>query len=221
MGRTLATSTSALLALSLAIAVPTAAQAQEITATGKGIVGGTLLGAEVVTLTEAAIGVEPAWAYAVGGLGGGALGGVGGYFLEQSDSTGRPSMYLLAAGMTLVIPTTVAVLSATAYEPPVTFTEDRPEADATAAAAELRPPRGRPVARRAQLRPRTGTASYRQMLPSRRPAPAVVGYDDQRGMLSLSVPALQVGDTYTPTELAVFGVRQRTEFRLPVLSVVF
>jgi len=53
------------------------AHAEEVSTTGKGIVGGSLLGAEVVLATEAAFKVQPAWAYVVGGVGGAAAGGVG------------------------------------------------------------------------------------------------------------------------------------------------
>jgi hypothetical protein len=45
----------------------------EASSTGKGIVGGALLGAEAVMLTEAAIGVKPRWAYLVGGGAGAVL----------------------------------------------------------------------------------------------------------------------------------------------------
>ena len=96
--------------------------------TGKGVVGGALLGAEVVMVTEAAFKVKPAWAYIVGGVAGAAGGGVGGYFLEQNGDARGP-MLLLAGGMAFAIPTTVAVLSATNYEPPSTYLQDQPPVD--------------------------------------------------------------------------------------------
>src|SRR5436190_13241911 len=82
---------------------------------GKGIIGGALLGAESVMLVEAAADTKPAWAYAVGGGLGAIGGGVGGYFAQQGDP--KISLYLLVGGMALALPTTVAVLSAAAYEP--------------------------------------------------------------------------------------------------------
>nr|PZN28140.1 MAG: hypothetical protein DIU78_03395 [Pseudomonadota bacterium] len=85
--------------------------------TGKGIAGGALLGAELVLALEAAFDVEPTWAYVVGGLVGAGGGAVGGYFVEQ-EADSRVPMFMLAGGMALAIPTIVAVLSATAYEPP-------------------------------------------------------------------------------------------------------
>ncbi|HMA91868.1 MAG TPA: hypothetical protein VKP30_04235 [Polyangiaceae bacterium] len=99
------------------------AQSVEPSSTGKGIVGGTLLGAELVLLTEAAIDVSPEWLYYVGGAAGAVGGGVAGYFLEDK-LTSKSNMLLLAGGMLLVIPTTVAVLSATAYEQPAEYTQD-------------------------------------------------------------------------------------------------
>src|SRR5215468_9590509 len=74
-----------------------------VTATGKGMVGGGLLGAEVVCITMGAIGVQRAWPYFVFG-GVGAVGGViGGFFVEKA-AVAEPSLYMLAGGLGLVIP---------------------------------------------------------------------------------------------------------------------
>ena len=116
------------LTLAILTLAPFSAHAEDVSTTGKGIVGGGLLGAEVVLATEAAFKVQPGWAYLVGGVGGAAAGSVGGYFIEQ-DASPKTTMLMLAGGMALVIPTTVAVLSATAYEPPASYTQDRPPAD--------------------------------------------------------------------------------------------
>jgi hypothetical protein len=107
----------------------------EASPTGKGITGGVLLGGEVVLLVEAALDLQPAWAYLLGGVAGGVGGGIGGYYLEKTGDP-RANMLLLAGGMALIIPTTVAVLNATAYEPPKEYLEDKgPEG------AEPPPPR--------------------------------------------------------------------------------
>ena len=104
-----------------------AAQAQaaepDVSNTGKGIAGGALLGAEVVTATEAFIGVKPNWWYAVGAGAGASAGGVGGYFLESRLSE-KTTMIGLTAGMLLVIPTTVLVLKAAAEKLPPPPDED-------------------------------------------------------------------------------------------------
>src|SRR6478609_5290732 len=118
------------------------AHAEEVSTTGKGIVGGSLLGAEVVLATEAAFKVQPAWAYVVGGVGGAAAGGIGGYFIEQ-DANPKTTMVMLAGGMALVIPTTVFVLSATAYQPPANYTQDRASGDEPV--AEPPQPNGAPT----------------------------------------------------------------------------
>src|SRR6187399_354006 len=113
----------------------------EASATGKGIVGGALLGAEAVILVEAAVGVKPYWAYAVGGGAGAIAGGVGGFFMEDNFSA-KTNMFLLSAGMILAIPTTIAMLSATQYEPPANYVQDQapsdePVADPPGAGASL------------------------------------------------------------------------------------
>ncbi len=104
-----------------------AGAAGPVTPTGKGIVGGALLGGEVVTIPMGAAGLNKGWPYFVfGGLGmvGGA---VGGYFVEKATAvdgtTGKggpaePALYMLAGGMALVIPALVLSLNATAYRPP-------------------------------------------------------------------------------------------------------
>lgn len=205
-----------------ALLVPAQACAQDSDAspTGKGITGGALLGAEAVMLTEAALDVKSGWAYAIGGLAGAVGGGVGGYFVE--DSSTKVSFYMLAGGMALIIPTTVAVLATTAYEPPADYTEDRgpvdePVADPPQPAAANEPKKthgARTAAHKGTLRRDRSAART-----SLRQPPALV--DVGEGLVSLSVPAVEVRNVYSPEEMAKFGVAQATEYRLPVLNVVF
>lgn len=89
----------------------------------KGAVGGGLVGAEVVVLTEAALGVKPAWAYLVGGVAGAGGGAVGGYYLADG-SNNKPMSFLLAGGIALAIPAVIAALTATHFEPPDTYRQD-------------------------------------------------------------------------------------------------
>jgi hypothetical protein len=110
-------------AVGLAAAADCRAQSAEATPNGKGIVGGALVGAEVVLLTEAAMGVKPVWAYLVGGLVGAGGGGVAGYFLERNSSA-EPPTFLLAGGIALVVPAMIGVLTATQYEPPENYNKD-------------------------------------------------------------------------------------------------
>lgn len=187
------------------------AHAQEASPTGKGVAGGALLGAELVTAVEAAFRVQNTWAYIGGGVAGGVAGGVGGYFVER-DSSARYPMLMLAGGLTLAIPTTVAILSATAYEPPSTFVQDQPPADEPVAdppqAAPKPPPpaptgaaKGRPVAQKKAL-----------------PPPALIGVEPER--LSLSVPPVEIREVFSRAEVAM-GAPQATEVRIPVLNVLF
>ena len=171
-------------------------------------------------LTEAAASVKPAWAYGVGGGIGAVAGGVGGFFAENSGDA-KLSMYLLVGGMALAIPTTVAVLSASAYEP-TNYQEDRPPADEPV--AEPAQPTGAPSAPAPTPPPGAGPTSravdHHAVIASA-PAlpPALVGIG--AGALTLSLPAVEVGHVYTRTEVATLGVKQQTQVEVPVLNVVF
>src|SRR5262245_22438173 len=63
-----------------------AAEPSAVSATGKGIVGGALLGGEVVMITMAAVGVEKGWPYFVFGGLGAVGGGIGGFFIEDATA---------------------------------------------------------------------------------------------------------------------------------------
>jgi hypothetical protein len=173
------------------------------------VAGGALLGGELVMAVEAAFKVQSTWAYIGGGVAGGIAGGVGGYFIER-DNSARYPMLMLAAGLTFAIPTTVAVLSATAYEPPATYVQDQAPADEPVAdPPQATPPppvksgatRSRPVAKRIPSAP-----------------PALIGVEPDR--LSLSVPSVEVRDVFSHAEVAM-GAPKATEVRIPVLNVLF
>jgi len=96
----------------------------------KGVAGGVLVGSEAVIVTEAALGVQSGWLYLLGGVVGGAGGGWAGYHIGGSSSP-KPPSFLLAGGIALVIPTLIAVVSATQYTPPDSYKPERtPEEDA-------------------------------------------------------------------------------------------
>jgi len=96
----------------------------------KGIAGGALVGSEVVMLTEAAIGLQSGWLYAVGGVVGAGGGGVAGYYIGGSVSP-KPPSFLLAGGIALVIPTLIGIATATSFEPPENYRPERsPDEDA-------------------------------------------------------------------------------------------
>ena len=204
---------------------------EESHSTGKAMVGCGLLGAEAVLLVEAAVGVQDPWWYVGGGIVGAGGGVVGGYFLEQEGVSPRTSMLLLAGGLTLAIPTTVAVLSATAYEPPADYLEDKPPADEPVAdppqptTPSTEPAAPAPSGGAGRTKSTTASAPKRHRVrtavlpPLRLTPPAIV--DLSPDMLALRVPALEIRGTYTEKEIAMFGVRQTPEFRVPVLNVVF
>jgi len=183
---------------------------------GKGIVGGALLGAEAVILTEAAIGVKPRWAYLVGGGAGAIAGGVGGYFMEQNFSA-KTNMFLLSAGMVLAIPTAIAMLAATQYEPPANYVQDQAPSDEPVAD----PPQGATREKSKQERHQVVFRSTSPVAPSLyyQLPPALVGLNE--GAFNLSVPALALQQIYTPEQMAEFGVEQETELSMPVFNWVF
>jgi hypothetical protein len=216
----------------------------EVSTTGKGTIGGALLGAEVVLLTEAAFKTQPTWAYLVGGVAGGIGGGIGGHFIEKSAAP-RTTMFILAGGMALAIPTAVAVLSATAYEPPANYTQDKPPVDEPVAeppqptigpSPSVAPPPNSPAGTIAPATPAppvtapsapTPTSSLRKSRSHRAlpdldyhlSPPALIGISDQA--LTFGIPAVELSYVYSRTELAMYGVTQATEVRVPVLNVLF
>jgi len=240
---------TSLLALVGATLTPLCAHATgeaEVSPTGKGIVGGALLGGEIVMSVEAAFQVQPAWAYIVGGVAGAAGGGVGGYFVEQQSSA-RVPMLMLAGGVAFAIPTVVAVLAATAYKPPAAYLQDLPPSDEplaeppaptdTSPAPVMAPPSSTTPA----PAPTPGTTSAppadatppapapaptghravrsRQRLSLKLPPPALLGFQDAR--LALGVPNIEVREAYTRTERVMFNAPDVTEIRIPVLDVTF
>lgn len=225
-----------LAALAGATLTPLAAHAtgvEEASPTGKGIVGGALLGAELVMAGEAAFKVKPTWAYIVGGVAGGAAGGVGGYFVEDQGDARAP-MLMLAGGLAFAIPTVVAVLSATAYEPPANYVQDQAPADEPLAEppapTETMPPPAAAPAPAPDAAPPADAApapapSTRRYLPSTRrlslklPPPALIGFTDAR--LALGVPNVAVFHAYSRTERIMFNAPDVAEVRIPVLDVAF
>jgi hypothetical protein len=144
---------------------------------------------------------------------------VGGYFLEENLSA-KTNMFLLSAGMVLAIPTTIAVLVATQYEPPANYVQDQGPTDEPVAnpptpegaSSEPRGPQPR-IARRSRQQ-LSGTPLELYSLP-----PALVGL--HQGQVQLSLPAVALLDTYSRKQMAEFGVSQRTELRMPVFNLVF
>ncbi len=205
------------------------ARAEETKATGKGIVGGALLGGEAVTALEAAFGVQNGWAYLIGGALGAAAGGVGGYALEQ-EANPRVSLYMLAGGMALVVPTTIAVLSATQYRPPPEYQEDQAPRGTQPSSTVPRPndPSTLPGASSSSSgAPATTTARSPErrrvgaLALGPRPAPPSSVVDLSPSGVRLGVPAIELRPVFSTQELRQYGMAQRDEVRVPVFRATF
>lgn len=272
-----------LLPLVAPLLVTTVAKAQSADppVTGKGLVGGALLGGEVVLLTEAAIKVKPAWAYYVGAGVGIIGGGIGGHYLESSLSS-KEGMYMLSAGILLVIPATVAALNAASYDTPLEYTQDTPPSDQPSddalssegaaqsslgsdmptmpavnsqnapppvpgptpnpppAAPATPPPAAAPPAPSPASAPPANTNPTSSPTPAQpqgsrlqhgsrsvahwRAAPVILPpalLDISGKELAVTVPAVEIRDTYTRREVAMYGVKQQTEVRVPLFQMIF
>jgi hypothetical protein len=220
-------------AATLTTHVPTA-HADEVSPTGKGIVGGALLGAEIVMMPMAIFDVRSPWAYVIGGGLGAVGGGVGGYFIESASfsSDGRVPVYMLAGGMALIIPTIVLTLNATRYRPSEGATEDSaptngPPADPGKAGGSVvvgAPPAGggstTPTPAPAPTTPPGGGGA-----PS---APqslidvwAPQGAPSESKSVRVGVPIPDVRSAYSMAEQKKLGVPAQTELRMPLLKVTF
>ena len=192
--------------------------AEEVPATGKGIVGGALLGGEVVMLVEAALGVKSGWVYVLSGVLGAGAGGFGGSIIEK-EADPKVSVYMLAGGMALIIPTTVAVLQATSYSPPEDYTEDKPAAPFPA----VEPPRPAPGGpmQNSPTAPGPGPISlhYHWREGKLRIPSGLVDVDE--GAFKVAVPAVELRPVYRPDELQKYGLEQKHELRVPVFSATF
>jgi hypothetical protein len=212
---------------------PREAHAQEaVSATGKGIVGGALLGGEIVMITMAAIGVEKGWPYFVFGGLGAVGGGIGGFFIEDATGADTPeiSLYMLAGGMALVIPTLVATLNATAYRPPESDTKEptnQPAAEPPAPAGKasvtvsskaLIPVAPKPTARAWRTAPLAAVFAPVAPVVPHIPLSLVDVYDKK---LALGMPAVELRPVYSRREVAIYGVEQREEVRVPVFKAQF
>jgi MFS family permease len=198
-----------------------AAQADEVSPTGKGIVGGALLGGEVVTITESLARVHPGWAYALGGGLGAVGGGIGGFFVEQNSSDGKAPVYLLAGGMALIIPALVLSLNATRYQPSESATEDKPPPGLAPANPGV--PGGSAV-----MGPDPAPAATPPPPPPASPGPPLslldVNVPSRRGGRSgfrLGVPLPEVRQMYSTLEQKTYGLPQRSEVRMPVFNLTF
>ncbi len=208
------------------------ARADNVSPNGKGIAGGGLMGAEVVTMVEALFGVRAGWAYVLGGLVGAGGGAAGGYAIERSSTDGKVPTYMLAGGLALVIPAIVLTLNATRYLPEEGATEDRAP---TGPAAEPGVVVGTPPGGGAAGTPGTpvqgGAAPSPAPTPPQPPQPGAptpppqslldVTPGAQGSRLRIGVPVPNIVPVFTVGELRQYGMKNDTELRMPVLHVTF
>jgi len=204
----------------VALAAPVRqARADDVSPTGKGIAGGALLGAEVITIGESLVGVKAGWAYVVGALVGAGGGAAGGYAVEQGSSNGQIPMYMLAGGLALVIPAVVLTLDATRFHPEEGITEDKtpqgPAAEPGVPGGSVGPsaPGTAPAAPAAAPAP----------APAAAPAPPPQSlFDVHRGNFRLGLPLPSVVPMFSAAESKQYGFsRNDAEVKMPVLHIAF
>lgn len=208
--------------------VSSAAHAEESTVTGKGMVGGGLLGGELVMTIEAIAGVQKPLPYVIGGVLGAGAGVAGGYFVEQGSDSARVPTLLLAGGLAFAIPTTILVLNSTSYKPPADYQEDvAPTGTMGAPDSPTAVPAGpgAPAAAPATPAPPAPAPTSRRYKPAIAPvallAPPPSLVDLRNGEVRVSVPAVEVRPVFSMTELRQYGMQQREEVRVPVFAASF
>jgi hypothetical protein len=215
-------------AAALMLMQPQKASADDVSPSGKGIVGGALLGGEVVVIGEAIAGVKPGWAYLVGGALGAGAGAFAGWEAEQNADP-KVSVYLLAGGMALLIPATVAALQATSYQPPADYSEDRPSGGAPISepprpnstppagispGPSSAPPAGNPATPSGPSSMHLRWQAPKLLLPT-----GLLAVDE--GSLRVAMPAVEIRPVYRIDELQKYHLAQQQELRVPVLSATF
>jgi hypothetical protein len=210
------------------------AHAEEVSPTAKGVIGGALLGSELVVITEAIIGVRSPLAYGLGAGLGAVAGGFAGFGVEKSVSDGRVPVVMLAGGVALIVPALVVTLNATSYSGNPDAKEDKaptnlppadpgqaggspvqgvtPAAPAAPAAAPAAPGGGTtpaPQAPQAEA-PRTAPVA---------PPTSLVSVSPSQFRLGMPVP--EAHNVFSMQERRQLGMAQVTEVRLPVVNVTF
>ncbi|MEM9191694.1 MAG: hypothetical protein AAGF12_21150 [Myxococcota bacterium] len=197
---------------------PSVAEAQvetnQIDSTAKGTIGFGIVGAELGFFVPALVGLEDLWAYIVFPIVGAAGGAVGGYFLFDEPNRVEGSVAMLAIGLALIVPTLVATLALTAYDP----SDDGVEVE-----SEGEPPpedeSGESSDESAEEAEETAEAR-RRLRDAASGASAGLFRLSERG-LHLGVPGIAIADAYTAEEVRRFGANQQTEVHVPVVSGSF
>lgn len=166
----------------------------EVSTGMKGTIGLTLLGAESVLVVEAAFGVKKPWIYLVGGAAGGVGGFIGGRFVDKAGNA-EVSMAVLVSGLLFAIPTTIAVLNASAYKPPQNPVIDHGNANSALIGSNL--------------------AAARGMLDS-----SLVGADVS-GNFGLFMPSIKMRPVFSKTEQKIYSLKPVTAYEIGLFGLTF
>lgn len=206
-----------------------------VSGSGKGIVGGAFLGAEIVMMPMGIAGLKPWWPYVVFGSVGAVGGAVGGWAVEQADPPAEAPLYMLAGGLALVIPTLVLTLNATTrddFEEAAGTTVVNPDGSTTPPPGDGAAPPGDGTAPPPGAAPAEGGTTIQIQSKRKKPrktarAPSGFALFNLSNVVSghttveVGVPAIEVRPTYSNDEIAKFGVQQTNEVRIPVVSTAF
>ncbi|MCH2108853.1 MAG: hypothetical protein MK135_05955 [Polyangiaceae bacterium] len=170
----------------------------EVKTGAKGVIGGLLVGAELVVGVEALIGLDQWWAYAAGAGAGAVAGGIGGYYIGKASTPAATGM--LISGIILSIPATVFTLQAISYKVP---------SDATTTAFHL------PEGERTLM-----DQSQFQALQIQRPVgAALLNHDSEK--LNIKMPTISIDQVYSIEEQSIHGVASLTDYQMSLLSLQF
>lgn len=222
---------------------PGDALCSRVTPDGKGIVGLGLIGAElgfvIPALVQEAAGTNEWWPYLVFPVVGAAAGVVGGYFMEQeTQASPEIDVAFLVAGLALVVPTVVATLALTAYDPGQGAEGDRGEDEAppvyedgtTTEAVQVEgadefgdePAEGGGADEAAPASGEGGETS--SVRPSANPlagGPGILRFDGAGRQLLLGMPLVQTRSSYTVAERESLRLVPSTDVVVPVVSASF
>jgi hypothetical protein len=241
---------AALLSVALAAAAfqvaPATAEAQcmmpsrlcsQVEPTPKGMIGLGLLGAEVgflvPALVQKAARTNEWWPYAVFPPLGAVGGVIGGYVLEQATpSQPEPAVVFLAIAMAAIVPTTVAVLALTAYEPgegagssegdavEAPRYEDRTETDAIQVDTGEGEGEGELGGDgEGRNRGAESSALERRFDALMAGGPGVLRWDGRR--LLLAAPILRRMPTFSRREIESFHLPPTSDIEIPIVSATF
>jgi hypothetical protein len=196
-------SVSGVAAFSAALALPLAlyggdVSAQEVSKSGKGVIGCALLGSELVVIGEAIAGVNQSWLYWTGagvGLVGGAIGG---YYLEP-HMTPQTAVLSLMGGMALSIPALIVALDASRRHWPD---------------AEPREPDPEP-----SNPPDPGARRELVLLPFHENSSALLRWSSTG--IAVQVPDVYLTDTFTTRDRWAFVLPAATSYQVPLLQALF